>query len=70
MMKGTARLRARALGGGMTMRVYAVDRNGTITRDRGTITVTYGNQPLPPAMDTQYPPCRCLHCRTGQVVRR
>jgi Family of unknown function (DUF6415) len=54
MMKGTARPWASAWGSGMTMRVYTVDRYGTVTRDRGTITVAYGNEPLPSVMDTQY----------------
>lgn len=70
MMKGTALPRASVRGGGMTLRVYTVDRYGTITRDRGSITMVYGNQPLPPVMDTRYPPCRCPCCRVGQAVRR
>ncbi|MFG2120755.1 hypothetical protein [Streptomyces sp. NPDC048710] len=49
------------------MRVYSVDRYGTITQHRGTVTVTYGNQPLP-MLSTAYPPCMCFRCR--RTVRR
>ncbi|AYN37980.1 hypothetical protein D9753_02315 [Streptomyces dangxiongensis] len=67
MMNGTARPQARTRGQNMTMRVYAVDRYGTITQDRGTVTVTPGNQPLP--LSTAYPPCSCPRHRSGQAVR-
>ncbi|MEV5876124.1 DUF6415 family natural product biosynthesis protein [Streptomyces sp. NPDC052101] len=52
--------------GGMTMWVYTVDRYGSIIHDRGTVTVAYGNQSLPPVMSTAYPPCECSRCRHGQ----
>ncbi|WP_369389386.1 hypothetical protein AB5J72_18575 [Streptomyces sp. CG1] len=70
MTKGTARPRASARGAGMTMWVYTVDRHGTIILDRGTITVAYGDRPLPPVMDTRYPPRTCPRCRAGQAARR
>ncbi|MER6076142.1 hypothetical protein ABT187_46905 [Streptomyces sp. NPDC001817] len=54
----------------MTMRVYTVDSHGTITRDRGTVTVAFGNQPPPVSLETAYPPCECLRCRSGRAVRR
>ncbi len=68
MMNGTARPQPSARGSGMTMRVYTVDRYGRITQDRGTVTVTPGDQPLP-LMSTAYPPCACLRHRSGQAVR-
>ncbi|MCH0557994.1 hypothetical protein [Streptomyces sp. MUM 16J] len=55
--------------GGMTMRVYTVDRYGTVTRDRGTLTIIPGNQPIPPLFSTAFPPCGCLGCRAGRAVR-
>ncbi|MET8563221.1 hypothetical protein ABZV75_22495 [Streptomyces flaveolus] len=52
----------------MTMRVYTVDRYGMVTHDRGTVTVTPGNDLLP-LMSTAYPPCACPRHRSGQAVR-
>ncbi|MFS4093674.1 hypothetical protein [Streptomyces sp. AF1A] len=68
MTNGTARPPSKTRGGGMTMRVYAVNRAGTITQDRGTVTVAYGNQPMPVGLGTAFPPCGCLRCRTRQAV--
>ncbi|MGW1000495.1 hypothetical protein [Streptomyces sp. NPDC002520] len=72
MTNGTAHPEPKKRAHGMTMRVYTVDRYGTITRDRGTVTVAFGNQPLPqlPMMSTAYPPCECGRCRAGQAVTR
>lgn len=69
MMNGTASPDTSPKGG-MTMRVYTVDRYGTITRDRGTVTVAFGNEPLPVGMDTAFPPCECPRCQAGQAVSR
>ncbi|MER6059855.1 hypothetical protein ABT167_01380 [Streptomyces sp. NPDC001792] len=69
MTNRTARPRASARAHGMTMRVYTVDRYGTITRDRGTVTVAFGSEPLPVGLDTDFPPCGCPRCRTRQAVR-
>ncbi|MFF9238365.1 hypothetical protein ACF1AY_15730 [Streptomyces sp. NPDC014776] len=53
----------------MTIRVYQVDRAGTITRDRGEISVIpYGEDPLP--VSSAFPPCKCPRCRAGQAVTR
>ncbi|MGW0765631.1 hypothetical protein [Streptomyces sp. NPDC002676] len=71
MTNGTALPGASARGSGMTMRVYSVDRYGTISQDRGTVTVTYGNQLSPePVMSTAFPPCECSRCLSGRAVRR
>lgn len=61
---------AQAPTSGMTMRVYHVDRYGTITQDRGTVTVEYGNQPLQVGLDTEFPPCECSRCRARPVEAR
>ncbi|HET9326440.1 MAG TPA: hypothetical protein VFQ05_06705 [Candidatus Eisenbacteria bacterium] len=55
----TAPPRPRTEGGGMTIRVYTVDRHGTVTDDRGTRTVSPCCTPLPVQLDTKYPPCQC-----------
>jgi hypothetical protein len=51
----------------MTIRIYTVDRHGTITGDRGTVTV-------PPAdhlsASDEFPPCACPVHRAGQRVSR
>ncbi|MER5788003.1 DUF6415 family natural product biosynthesis protein [Streptomyces sp. NPDC001980] len=44
----------------MTMRVYRVNREGTVVEDRGTVSVRHGRQPAP---DTPLPPCTCRRCR-------
>lgn len=49
----------------MTMRIYTVDRYGTVTSDRGTVSV------LPVAVlpaSFAFPPCACPRCRAGQAV--
>ncbi|MFI2435619.1 hypothetical protein [Streptomyces sp. NPDC018693] len=52
----------------MTMRVYTVDRYGTITADRGTRTVPCEADPFPELMNTGNPPCQCPSHR-AQVIR-
>ncbi|MGW7529671.1 hypothetical protein [Streptomyces sp. NPDC054783] len=54
----------------MTMRVYTVNRYGSITQDRGTVTVAFGNRPLPVGIETAFPPCACPRCRAGQTASR
>jgi hypothetical protein len=52
----------------MTIRVYTVDRHGSVTEDRGTVDILHGQEPLPRmSMD---PPCECPRCRAGRVVAR
>lgn len=48
----------------MTMRVYQVDRYGTVTCDSGRVAVPL-NQVVTPATD-RYPACRCPRHRDGQ----
>jgi hypothetical protein len=51
----------------MSIRVYQVDRHGTITQDRGTLTtIRHGENQLPKVGG--FPPCTCPQCRTGQAV--
>lgn len=53
----------------MTIRVYTVDRNGTVTEDRGTATsIRAGKHELPEV--SGFPPCKCWRCRSGQAVTR
>lgn len=51
----------------MTIRVYTVDRYGTITSDRGTVSVLPVTE-LPAGHG--FPPCACPHHRAGQAVSR
>ncbi|MFH8337718.1 hypothetical protein [Streptomyces sp. AM6-12] len=70
MTNATAQTSVNARGGRMTMRVYTVDRSGTITQDRGTVTVAVdGKQPPLPQSDS-YPACQCPLCRLGRPVTR
>lgn len=48
----------------MTLRVYRVDRHGTVTQDRGTIKVLAGDEPLP--LSTACPPCGFPTCPDGR----
>ncbi|MFI2432002.1 hypothetical protein [Streptomyces sp. NPDC018693] len=64
-MKATAPPPARTPGSGMTIRVYTVDRYGTVTTDRGTRTVPCEADAFPELMNTQYPPCACPRHRAG-----
>ncbi|WKE67555.1 hypothetical protein [Streptomyces sp. WP-1] len=52
------------------MRVYTVDRCGTITQDCGTVTGAVDSKlpPLPQA--DRSPPCGCPLHRAGQAVAR
>ncbi|WP_406168851.1 hypothetical protein [Streptomyces sp. NBC_00996] len=54
----------RKLGVKMTIRVYSVNGDGAVTGDRGTVSVPYGQQPLP--LDHAFPPCQCpRHLKVG-----
>ncbi|MFL4904677.1 hypothetical protein ACJ6WF_16185 [Streptomyces sp. MMS24-I2-30] len=55
--------RARSGLGYMTMRVYRVDRYGTVTHDTGRVVVPPA-QVLTPLTDG-YPPCACPRHRDG-----
>ncbi|WP_153812824.1 hypothetical protein [Streptomyces sp. SUK 48] len=54
----------------MTMRVYTVDRYGTITQDRGTVTVAVDGKLPPLPQPDSYPACQCPLCRLGRPVTR
>ncbi|WDO05531.1 hypothetical protein ME763_07620 [Streptomyces murinus] len=70
MTNATAQPLTNARGGRMTMRVYTVDLYGTITQDRGTVTVaTDGKLPPLPQPDS-YPACQCTLCRLGRSATR
>ncbi|WDO09979.1 hypothetical protein ME763_32335 [Streptomyces murinus] len=54
----------------MTMRVYTVDRYGTVTQDRGTITVAVDGKLPPLPQPDSYPPCQCPRHRLVLPVTR
>ncbi|MEU3842900.1 hypothetical protein AB0E88_23040 [Streptomyces sp. NPDC028635] len=69
MTNGTCPTQNRPPGHKMTIRVYQVDRSGTVTQDRGEVSVIpYGEEPLP--VSSAFPPCQCLRCRAGQAATR
>ncbi|MFJ4622086.1 DUF6415 family natural product biosynthesis protein [Streptomyces sp. NPDC088812] len=63
MQNGTAPPANRPQRAGMTIRVYTVDRHGTVTGDRGTVSVPYPEERIVPLTDG-YPPCACPRCRS------
>lgn len=63
MTNGTSPPATRTQGPGITIRVYTVDRYGTVTTDTGAQLVPPATGPLPTGMDTYYPPCQCQDCR-------
>lgn len=65
MMNATAPRRS---GVKMTLRVYSVDRYGTVTEDRGTVEILHRGEPLP--LMSVDPPCGCPRHRAGQAVSR
>ncbi|MER5912299.1 hypothetical protein ABT124_17845 [Streptomyces sp. NPDC001982] len=51
----------------MTIRVYTVNADGAITKDRGAVmTVPHGFEPARESMNTAMPPCACRFHRTGE----
>ncbi|MET9964448.1 DUF6415 family natural product biosynthesis protein [Streptomyces sp. NPDC006356] len=44
----------------MTIRVYRMDREGTVTEDRGTVSILPAKEPPPTSV---LPPCTCWRCR-------
>lgn len=63
-MTPTTLLRPR---GKMTIRVYSVNADGTVTQDRGTVTSVRHGEKAPPKV-SGYPPCACPRCRAGHTV--
>ncbi|MGW5610135.1 hypothetical protein ACWEWI_29425 [Streptomyces sp. NPDC003753] len=49
----------------MRIRVYRVDRHGTVTRDRGTVAAIHAGEETTSPLN---PPCSCSRCRAGQAV--
>ncbi len=70
MTNGTALSGASARAGRMTMRVYTVDHYGTITQDRGTVTVAVDGKLPPLPLADSYPACQCPGHRLGRPVTR
>ncbi|WP_030342055.1 hypothetical protein [Streptomyces sp. NRRL S-1022] len=52
----------------MTLRIYRVNRYGTVTREYGTVSVA----PLagPPPFTSAFPPCGCPDCRSSEADPR
>ncbi|POX47712.1 hypothetical protein C3489_28950 [Streptomyces sp. Ru71] len=68
MTNGTCPSQDCSPGSKMTIRVYTVDRYGTVTQDRGKVSVLPAQEP-PPATSA-FPPCACPRCRGGQAAAR
>ncbi|MFE7441729.1 DUF6415 family natural product biosynthesis protein [Streptomyces chartreusis] len=51
----------------MTIRVYRMDRYGTVTEDSGTVRVLPGDEP--PPTTSALPPCACPRCRGPRTGR-
>lgn len=62
MKKSTAPARSRAK---MTIRVYTVDRYGTVSAPHATVSVPHGYEPAKEAMNTDWGPCACPAHRSG-----
>ncbi|MGM9337284.1 hypothetical protein [Streptomyces murinus] len=52
------------------MRVYTVDRGGTIAQDRGTVIVAVDGKLPPLPLADSYPVCQCPRHRLGRPVTR
>ncbi|CAL2055878.1 MULTISPECIES: hypothetical protein [Streptomyces] len=70
MTNGIALPGAGARVGRMTMRVYTVDRGGTIAQDRGTVIVAVDGKLPPLPLADSYPACQCPRHRLGRPVTR
>ncbi|MFV0132801.1 hypothetical protein ACLGIH_06070 [Streptomyces sp. HMX87] len=55
-------------GARMTIHVYRVDRDGKVTEDQGTVSVT--DLKGPPPSNHIYPPCKCPLCRADKAAAR
>ena len=52
----------------MTMRVYRVAADGSVTADLGRVDVM-GDRDLAPLVTARFPPCRCPQHREGPAER-
>jgi hypothetical protein len=50
----------------LTLRVYTVDADGTVTDDRGKVEVRTGSWTDSLPHTSAYPPCGCPRCRTRE----
>jgi hypothetical protein len=48
----------------LTLHIYKIDTNGTVTDDRGTIEILAGRHTDSLPYTSAYPPCICLRCTT------
>ena len=47
----------------LTLRVYNIDAEGTMTADRGTVEILTDGSAEPLPRTSAYPPCTCPRCR-------
>ncbi|MDQ0776590.1 DNA-directed RNA polymerase subunit RPC12/RpoP [Streptomyces aurantiacus] len=50
----------------LTLRVYTVDRQGAVTRERSRVEVRVGDRGDPLPLTSAYPPCGCPRCGTPE----
>lgn len=50
----------------LTLRVYKIDAEGTVTDDRGNVEILADGRTDPVPFMSAYPPCACPRCRTPQ----
>ncbi|WP_405647096.1 hypothetical protein [Streptomyces sp. NBC_00019] len=48
----------------LTLRVYKLDTDGTVTEDRGKVEILAGGRAEPLPRTSAYPSCACPRCRT------
>ncbi len=46
----------------LTLRVYRLDADGTVTEDRGKLEILAGGRAEPVPRTSAYPPCACPRC--------
>jgi hypothetical protein len=67
MTEVTSPEQGREPGAKMTLRVYSMSRSGKVTKDRGTLRVTGGQEP--PPSEIAFPPCQCPRHRKQRAAR-
>jgi hypothetical protein len=53
----------------LTLRVYKINPQGTVTEDRGKVEVLANAHTDPPPHTSAFPPCRCPRCRLESTAR-
>lgn len=67
-MHGTASHRKRERGAKMTVRVYTVTREGTVSPPRAAVSVPRDYVPEPQRMNTRFADCDCpIHRQAGGI---